>query len=160
MMCEDMEVCCLTTFSCWMWSYGTSRERAGIMACLPSAMHILPFVVIAIALYIYAMVMYSIPYQECIAYHPPSGICAHNNPFGWQMDPQCNPCYDQYEAMQKFTNMNYIAGLAQACIMCVILGGNRQKLQVALGMPDAGPVNYILCAHICLLPTVPFRFSS
>ena len=33
-----------------------------------------------------------------------------------------------------------------AVCLCAMLGNNRSKLQLALGMPDAGCINYVLCA--------------
>ena len=33
-----------------------------------------------------------------------------------------------------------------AVCLCAMLGNNRSKLQLALGMPDGGCINYVLCA--------------
>merc|ERR1712118_348904 len=118
-------------------------------------MHLLPFLVASIAMYFYSMFTYSIPYQQCVMHNAPAGSCVQDDPFGWQMNPQCNPCYEEYEAIQNFTHLSWVISLVQGSLLCVILGGNRQKLQLARGMPDAGPVNYILyapCVAMCFAP--------
>jgi hypothetical protein len=100
----DTEVCCLSFWTCMVWPFATNRERAGVMACLPSAAII--GVAVAVNFFMgFLGAQKTLPYQECIAqYQQTQGpiMCAGDNPFGWQDDAACNPCFSDYEAVKSF----------------------------------------------------------
>eukprot|EP01052_Picozoa_sp_SAG31_P037701 SAG31_NODE_4910_length_2872_cov_2.604039_2_plen_79_part_00 len=47
-----------------------------------------------------------------------------------------------------------MVGLVVAFYAMMLYGRNRSQLQVALGQPDAGCVNYILCMLLLALPSL------
>ena len=114
------------------------------MACLPSAAVIGVFVAVNIMLPAIGH-EHQLPYQTCIADHAGGVLsCQEDDLFGWQADATCNPCYAEYEEMISFQGTQQVVQFITSCYLCVILGNNRSKLQLALGMQDAGIVNYIL----------------
>jgi len=144
----DTEVCCLSFWTCMVWPFATNRERAGVMACLPSAAII--GVAVAVNFFMgFLGAQKTLPYQECIAqYQQTQGpiMCAGDNPFGWQDDAACNPCFSDYEVVKSFQSTQYTIGFLISIYLCIICGNNRSKLQLALGMNDAGIINYLLYA--------------
>ena len=100
---DDMESCLLTFFTCMIHPFSTNRERAGVMACLPSAAMMGAFVLINVILSGYSQVYLSYPYSVCteqrvnpyLQTDPTLNACVRNNIIGWQGD-DCNPCKAEY----------------------------------------------------------------
>ena len=148
---EDMETCCFTYWTCMIWPFAVNRERAGVMACLPSAAMVGVAMLVSLSMAWYQFDTYSMPYQTCLMHHEmhheirPLRASCNPNFLVWQADPTCNPCNDQYSALQDFQTIQYAVSFVMTCYLCGIMGNNRSKLQKALGMEDAGVINYILC---------------
>ena len=45
-------------------------------------------------------------------------------------------------------NLSYCVSAVVMIYLCIVLGSNRSKLQIALVMPDAGIVNFLICAPL------------
>lgn len=152
---DDFETCCLTFWTCGIHPYATNRERAGVMACLPSVALVAPILLISVLVNSYAAVAYQIPYEECVVTAPSHmnstalahlAECQKANMFAWPSDPDCNPCFEKYSAFMRFSRLTEAVGVVLMFYSMILYGRNRSQLQVALGQPDAGCVNYILYA--------------
>ena len=114
-----MEVCCLGLFTCWIHPFATSRERAGVMACLPSAAMLGAAVLVNVLMSVVNLVQFQIPYQTCLGGNSQyiKDPCFTQNLFGWQTDKNCNPCYPEYSAMVRAPRLDEPADLMPARLL-------------------------------------------
>ena len=144
-----MESCMLTWLTCFIHPFANNRERAGVMACLPSAG-------IAAALVLCYLILEGIGYGNSSEYRTCSDekitramqfgteegraitACATRDPFGWQYT-SCNPCKAELDEMEKLNPLMYTLSFLWAMAFCVVMGSNRTKLKQSLGQSNTEP---------------------